>query len=162
MKDPALVRGGAEFYWIAGLGFANCVMNWFGNLPAYLKLWAQLHIDWWAETEILKNGADPNTMKLTALAACGGLSLVFVICGFLSRRNLKLAFLAGFLLYTADSVATVVNVAIYLKRDGTLIIPWWFTLFVHGYFMVMLIGALKNSGKAPSSALADSMLNANQ
>lgn len=157
MRDPALVRGGTELYWIAGLNLANVVMFFYGPLLSYLKLWAQFFIDDWAAGVIAAGAADAGSARMTALGACAGLTLLFGACGYFSRKGMRPAFFLGFALYAADTVATVVHVGYFLQRDGSLWIPWWMMLFAHGYFMVALIGALKGSGKAPSSALSNSI-----
>jgi hypothetical protein len=103
-------NGAYNFYWIAGLSFANSIYFFFFTRSSFV---IGLGITQFMDT-LIHNIAQsyPNSVRLIRglgllpdLFICG----VFAICGYLAVKENRWAFIAGMSLYGLDAILTLVS-----------------------------------------------------
>lgn len=146
--DKKIKNGGSWFYWIAGLSLVSsicvlCGADWF-----FVAGLATTHVIDLVMRGFAEGGAGP-VVKVVALVIDLSAAALFVTLGIFSRKRQNWAFIAGIVLYSCDTLLT-------------LIFQIWLGLFLHGWALFSLFVGLKaakrwnelaNAGAASSTAV---------
>ncbi|MGV3503867.1 MAG: hypothetical protein ACO1O1_09165 [Adhaeribacter sp.] len=141
-RESAIASGANWFFWIAALSVLNSLLNYFyGNWNFFVGLSGMHLVDMFVQK-------DATLLRGLGLNLNLGAALLFCWLGLLARKRNRRAFLAGFLLYLADSLVFL------LLADSA-------SLGFHALGLFMIVGGYRSVPKAAALACRLEQVNRN-